>query len=288
MGIVDFTNPEATAWYQSHLRRLLRQGVDCFKTDFGERIPVRDIAWHDGSDPMRMHNYYTQLYNEAVFSLLEEERGKGEAVVFARSATAGGQKMPVHWGGDNSATYVSMAETLRAGLSLSACGFGFWSHDISGFESTAPADVYKRWCAFGLMSSHSRLHGSSSYRVPWLFDEEAVDVLRFFTKLKQRMMPYLMRMARLAHEKGIPMMRPMFMEFPDDPACDTLDRQYMLGDDLLVAPVFTKDGRVDYYLPHGRWKHLLDGRCAEGGRWMRDVCSFMEMPLWVREGKSVL
>jgi len=288
MGIVDFTNPEATAWYQSHLRRLLRQGVDCFKTDFGERIPVRDIAWYDGSDPMRMHNYYTQLYNEAVFSLLEEERGKGEAVVFARSATAGGQKMPVHWGGDNSATYVSMAETLRAGLSLSACGFGFWSHDISGFESTAPADVYKRWCAFGLMSSHSRLHGSSSYRVPWLFDEEAVDVLRFFTKLKQRMMPYLMRMARLAHEKGIPMMRPMFMEFPDDPACDTLDRQYMLGDDLLVAPVFTKDGRVDYYLPHGRWTHLLDGRCAEGGRWMRDVCSFMEMPLWVREGKNVL
>ena len=283
MGIVDFTNPAACEWYKSHLRRLLRQGVDCFKTDFGERIPVRDIAWYDGSDPVRMHNYYTQLYNETVFSLLEEERGKGEAVVFARSATAGGQKMPVHWGGDNSASYVSMAETLRAGLSLSACGFGFWSHDISGFESTAPADVYKRWCAFGLMSSHSRLHGSSSYRVPWLFDEEAVDVLRFFVKLKQRMMPYLLHTARQAHEMGLPMTRPMFMAFPSDPACDPLDRQYMLG-----APVFTKDGRVDYYLPHGKWVHLLDGRTEEGGKWMRDRCNFFEMPLWVREGKEIL
>ena len=235
-----------------------------------------------------MHNYYTQLYNETVFSLLEEERGKGEAVVFARSATSGGQKMPVHWGGDNSATYVSMAETLRAGLSLSACGFGFWSHDISGFESTAPADVYKRWCAFGLMSSHSRLHGSSSYRVPWLFDEEAVDVLRFFVKLKQKMMPYLMKMARIAHEEGVPMVRPMFMAFPDDPACDYLDRQYMLGDGLLVAPVFNKEGDVSYYLPEGKWTHLLDGRTCEGGRWMKDKCSFFEMPLWVKDGARVI
>ncbi|MBQ2956670.1 MAG: alpha-xylosidase [Clostridia bacterium] len=288
MGIVDFTNPAACEWYKSHLRRLVAQGVDCFKTDFGERIPVKDIAWHDGSDPIRMHNYYTQLYNEVVFSLLEEERGKGEAVVFARSATAGGQKMPVHWGGDNSATYVSMAETLRAGLSLSASGFGFWSHDISGFESTAPADVYKRWCAFGLMSTHSRLHGSSSYRVPWLFDEEAVDVLRFFVKLKQKMMPYLMKMARIAHEEGVPMVRPMFMAFPDDPACDYLDRQYMLGDSLLVAPVFNKEGDVSYYLPEGKWTHLLDGRTVQGGRWMKDTCNFFEMPLWVKDGAKVI
>jgi alpha-D-xyloside xylohydrolase len=188
MGMVDFTNPGAWAWYQEKLKHLLDQGVDCFKTDFGERIPVKDIAWHDGSDPVRMHNYYTLLYNRCVFELLEKERGVGDAVVFARSSEAGGQQMPVHWGGDNFATYASMAETLRAGLSLAASGFGFWSHDISGFEDTAPADVYKRWCAFGLLSSHSRLHGSRSYRVPWLFDEEAVDVLRFFTRLKCRLM----------------------------------------------------------------------------------------------------
>ena len=174
MGLVDFTNPEAVTWYQEKLKTLLDMGVDCFKTDFGERIPVKDIAYFDGSDPVKMHNYYTYLYNKAVFELLERERGKGEAVLFARSATIGGQKFPAHWGGDCSATYPSMAETLRGGLSLALSGFGFWSHDISGFESTAPADIYKRWCQFGLLSSHSRLHGSSSYRVPWLFDEEHV------------------------------------------------------------------------------------------------------------------
>lgn len=283
MGLVDFTNPGAWAWYQSKLKKLLGQGVDCFKTDFGERIPVKDIAWHDGSDPVRMHNYYALLYNRCVFELLERERGAGEAVVFARSSSAGGQQMPVHWGGDNFATYASMAQTLRAGLSLAASGFGFWSHDISGFEDTAPADVYKRWCAFGLLSSHSRLHGSRSYRVPWLFDDEAVDVLRFFTRLKCRLMPYLFQKAVEAHALGLPVMRPMFLEFPSDPACEYLDRQYMLGESLLVAPVFREDGTVDYYLPDGVWTNLLDGAARRGGRWYRDQCDFFQLPLWVKE-----
>ena len=189
-----------------------------------------------------MHNYYTYLYNKAVFDLLVRERGEGEAVLFARSATVGGQKFPAHWGGDCSASYPSMAETLRSGLSLACAGFGFWSHDISGFENTAPADIYKRWCQFGLLSSHSRLHGSSSYRVPWLFDDEACDVLRKFVKLKCRLMPYLYQQAVVTHEKGIPMMRPMFVEFPEDRTCETLDKQYMLGDALLVAPIFKESG----------------------------------------------
>lgn len=282
MALVDFTNPAACLWYAGKLETLLDDGVDCFKTDFGERVPVRDVRWFDGSDPVRMHNYYTQLYNEIVFNLLESKRGVGEAVVYARSATAGGQKLPVHWGGDNSASYVSMAETLRAGLSLSACGFGFWSHDISGFESTAPADVYKRWCAFGLFSSHSRLHGSSSYRVPWMFDEEACLVLKRFVHLKHQLMPYLFQMAVIAHEQGVPMLRPMVLEFADEPACAYLDRQYMLGESLLVAPVFTKEGTVDYYLPAGVWTHLLDGRKEQGGKWMRDQCDFYTLPVWVR------
>lgn len=283
MGVVDFTNPAACAWYKGHLLRLVGMGVDCFKTDFGERIPVKDVAYFDGGDPVRMHNYYAQLYNQLVFETLEEARGRGEAVVFARSATAGGQKYPCHWGGDNFATYVSMAETLRGGLSLAMCGFGFWSHDISGFEDTAPAHVYKRWCAFGLLSTHSRLHGSSSYRVPWLFDEEAVDVLRHFARLKCRLMPYLFAMSVAAHETGVPVLRPMVLEFPADPACRALDRQYMLGDSLLVAPVMREDGVVEYYLPEGRWTHLLDGRVQEGGHWLRESYDFFSLPLWVRE-----
>ena len=284
MAILDVTNPAAREWYCSYLRRLLDMGIDCFKTDFGERIPVRDIAYFDGSDPLHMHNYYTFLYNKMVFDLLREVRGEGEAILFARSATAGGQQFPVHWGGDNSASYISMAETLRAGLSMSHSGFGFWSHDISGFESTAPADVYKRWCQFGLLSSHSRLHGSSSYRVPWLFDEESCDVVRKFASLKCRLMPYLYAAAVEAHEHGTPMMRPMLLEFPDDPACDTLDRQYMLGESLLVAPIFREDGRVQYYLPEGVWTSLLSGVKAEGGRWQTETHDFMSLPLMVRPG----
>ena len=282
MGIVDFTNPAAWAWYQEKLRALLDQGVDCFKTDFGERIPT-DVVYYDGSDPELMHNYYPYLYNKCVFDLLEAYKGRGQACLFARSATVGGQKFPVHWGGDCSSNYLSMAESLRAGLSLCLSGFGFWSHDISGFEGTAPADVYKRWAAFGLLSTHSRLHGSNSYRVPWLFGEEAVDVLRKFTNLKCTLMPYLYSAAVEAHQTGVPAMRAMLLEFPQDIPCQDLDRQYMLGERLLVAPVFTKEGDVDYYLPAGTWTNLLDNRVVEGGRWLREVHDFMSLPLMVRE-----
>jgi alpha-D-xyloside xylohydrolase len=281
MGLVDFTNPEACEWYGDKLRALVDMGVDCFKTDFGERIPT-DVVYDDGSDPFKMHNYYTLLYNQTVFDVLTDALGEGEAVLFARSATAGSQKYPVHWGGDSTATFESMAETLRGGLSLGMSGFGFWSHDMGGFEQTASADVYKRWCAFGLLSSHSRLHGASSYRVPWLFDEEAVDVLRFFTKLKCRLMPYLFGAAVEARETGAPVLRAMHLEFPEDPGCDTLDRQYMLGDSLLVAPVFSHDGSVDVYVPEGRWTHLLSGACIEGGGWIHETYDAMSLPLLAR------
>ena len=264
MAIVDFTNPEACAWYCGKLQKLLDLGVDCFKTDFGERIPT-DAVYFDGSDPIKMHNYYTQLYNQTVFQLLKENFGENNAVLFARSATVGGQQFPVHWGGDCEAKYSSMSESLRGGLSLCLSGFGFWSHDISGFENTATPDLYKRWAAFGLLSTHSRLHGNDSYRVPWLFDEEAVDVVRTFTNLKCSLMPYLYSAACVTAQIGVPSMRAMVLEFPDDPTCDSLDRQYMLGDSLLVAPVFHEDGTVEYYLPKGKWTHFLSNKVVDGG-----------------------
>lgn len=282
MALVDFTNPDAVAWYQGKLKTLLDMGVDCFKTDFGERIPVKDIMYFDHSDPVKMHNYYTYLYNQAVFELLERERGTGEAVLFARSATVGGQQFPAHWGGDCSASYVSMAETLRGGLSLSLGGFGFWSHDISGFESTAPADIYKRWCQFGLLSSHSRLHGSSSYRVPWLFDDEACEILKEFVNLKCRLMPYLYGQAVRSHTEGRPVLRPMVLDFPQDRACDTLDRQYMFGDSLLVAPIFKENGEVQYYLPEGTWYNLITEKEVTGGKWQKETHDYHSLPLMVR------
>ncbi|MDQ0231378.1 alpha-xylosidase [Metabacillus malikii] len=282
MGIVDFTNPGACDWYRSKLKALLDMGVDSFKTDFGERIPT-DVVYFDGSDPNRMHNYYAYQYNKVVFELLEEERGKQEAVVFARSAAVGGQQFPVHWGGDCNATYESMAESLRGGLSLSLSGFGYWSHDIGGFENTASPDVFKRWLAFGLLSSHSRLHGSSSYRVPWLFDEEAVEVTKHFSKLKNRLMPYLYSVSVENNRTGVPVMRPMVLEFAQDPNSHVLDRQYMLGGNLLVAPIMNEDGIGSCYLPHGKWTHYLTKEVVEGGTWMKENYDYMSLPLFVRE-----
>ena len=213
MGLVDFTNPAAREWFKDKVKALLNQGVDAIKTDFGERIP-RDVVWYDGSPKLSMHNWYTQLYNQAVFEAIEETYGKGNACLYARSATVGGQQQPVHWGGDCESTFNGMAQSLRAGLSLTSSGFGFWSHDIGGFEGAFPDPaVYKRWVAFGMLGSHSRLHGSTVYRVPWLFDEEdekngvalvpgqtAVDVVREFTKLKLELMPYV-------YQLGLSLMR---------------------------------------------------------------------------------
>lgn len=259
MGLVDFTNPAAREWFKDKVKALLNQGVDAIKTDFGERIP-RDVVWYDGSPKLSMHNWYTQLYNQAVFEAIEETYGKGNACLYARSATVGGQQQPVHWGSDCESTFNGMAQSLRAGLSLTSSGFGFWSHDIGGFEGAFPDPaVYKRWVAFGMLGSHSRLHGSTVYRVPWLFDEEdekngvalvpgqtAVDVVREFTKLKLELMPYVYQLGLQPHVNGTPVMRSMFVEFPDDPACRTLDRQYMFGPSMLVAPVFTYSGEVSY------------------------------------------
>ena len=283
MALVDFTNPAACKWFQDKLEVLLDMGVDCFKTDFGERIPTEDVVYYDGSDPVKMHNYYTYLYNKTVYELLQRKRGKDDAVLFASSATAGGQKFPVHWGGDCWSNYEAMAESMRGGLSLTMSGFGYWSHDIGGFEDTSTPDVYKRWAAFGLLSTHSRFHGSTSYRVPWAYDDEAVDVVRFFTKLKLSLTPYLYSSAVRTSRTGVPMMRSMVLEFENDPVCQYLDRQYMLGDSLLVAPIFNDRGEAYYYLPEGTWTNYLTGETVEGGVWRKEHHDYMSIPLWARE-----
>lgn len=286
MAIVDFTNPAASSWFQDKLAHLVDLGVDCFKTDFGERIPL-DVVYHDGSDPNKMHNFYSYLYNKVVHDLLDKKLAGGEAILFARSATVGGQKYPVHWGGDCWSDYESMAESLRGGLSLMMSGYGFWSHDIGGFESTSSADVYKRWCAFGLLSSHSRLHGSTSYRVPWAYDEEAVVVLREFVKLKARLMPYLYQVAKQASATGVPMMRSMVIEFTEDLNTHYLDRQYMLGDGILVAPIMNTEGIGECYLPEGTWTHLITGTIYQGQRWVKEKYDYLSLPVFVRENTII-
>ena len=282
MGIVDFTNPAACDWFRSKLEKLLEIGVDAFKTDFGERIPT-DVVYYNNADPERMHNYYPYIYNQLVFNLLKEKRGEREAIVFARSATCGCGQFPVHWGGDCEGTFESMAESLRGGLSLTMSGFSFWSHDIGGFETDSSPAVFKRWAAFGLFSSHSRLHGSQGYRVPWAYDEEAVEVTRYFTKLKLSLMPYIYAQSINCHRTGQPFMRSMVLEFEQDPACRALDTQYMFGEKILVAPVFTDEGDVQFYLPEGTWTDFQSGEEVAGGRFLNRNCNFLQLPVYVRE-----
>ena len=292
MAIVDFTNPEATKWYQGYLKKLVAMGVGLFKTDFGERIPTEGVKYYDGSDPELMHNYYTYLYNKAVYDVLVETKGADEAILFARSATVGGQQFPVHWGGDCSSNYPSMAESLRAGLSFGMSGFGYWSHDIAGFEDQASPDLYKRWTQFGLLSSHSRYHGSTAYKVPWLYGDEAVDVAREFTELKLQLKPYLLKMAQETHETGVPMMRAMVLEFPDDPTCEDIDTQYMLGDDLLVAPVFREDGVARFYVPDDgtgqAWTNIITDTAYEPGKWYTEQYDYHTLPVLARPGTDPL
>ncbi|KIJ69507.1 glycoside hydrolase family 31 protein [Hydnomerulius pinastri MD-312] len=284
LAVLDITNPEACKWYTDKLSALLDIGVDTFKTDFGERIPHANIKYHDGSDPMRMHNAYAVLYNELVFNLLEKKFGKGEAVVFARASAAGGQRFPVHWGGDCESTFEAMAEALRGALSLTVSGFGFASHDIGGFEGHPPPEIYQRWVAFGLFSSHSRLHGSSSYRVPWQYGEDAAKSMAKMVNAKYQLMPYIYAQAVNAHVNGHPVPRAMFLEFLEDRTTHHLDRQYMLGPSLLVAPVFVpQEEETEYYIPAGRWTSFFNPqRTIQGPTWVHEKVPLDEIPVWIR------
>lgn len=292
MGLIDFTNPAACDWYVACLNKLFDIGVDALKTDFGERVPSRDVQWHDTSvDPGKMHNYYAFIYNKLVYEALQARYGADQAVLFARSATAGTQRFPLQWGGDCESTFEAMAESLRGGLSLGLCGYAFWSVDIGGFEGTPDAAVYKRWVQFGLLCSHSRLHGSNSYRVPWLVDDDDQSeegcsaVLRKFAQLKCRLMPYLWSESQQAIKHGWPVsVRAMALEFPEDRTAWSCDTQFMLGSRILVAPVFDQSGEVEFYLPTGKWTSWWDGKAIEGPKWVKETHGFTTLPIYVRQG----
>ena len=286
IAFVDFTNPDAASWYTDRLRELLDMGVDVLKTDFGERIPT-DVSYFDGSDPVKMHNYYAFLYQKTIYELMKEKYGERDALVFGRSATVGTQQFPITWGGDNESSYASMAETLRGCLSLCQSGFGYSAFDISGFLGTATPDLYKRWVAWGLLSTHSRLHGMTSFRMPWYFDEESTEVLAHFTRLKCSLMPYLFACAVEVTRKGYPMMRALSLAYPRDAQCTYLERQYLLGDSLMVAPIFRESGEVHFYVPEGRWTDYFTGEVFEGGKYYTNTYDYYHLPLLARPNSII-
>jgi alpha-D-xyloside xylohydrolase len=282
-AIVDFTSPEATAWFKDLHRPLLRMGVDAFKTDFGEDIPA-DAVFSNGRTGAEMHNLYPLFYNRAVFEVTQEEKGYG--VVWGRSGFAGSQQYPLVWSGDPAADYQSLAATIRGGLSAGLSGLPFWSNDIGGYRGRPAAGLYVRWAQFGLFCSHSRMHGDSP-REPWVFGEEAAAIVRRYALLRYELFPYLYSAAFEAGLKGLPVIRALPLVFPDDPNVTDKDHEYMFGPWLLVAPVIDAGNNLSVYLPEGTWFDYWTGESFEGPMSLRLDVPLDKLPLYVRRGAII-
>jgi len=288
-GTIDFTNPDATAWYQGLLRRLLKMGVKCIKTDFGENIHM-DADYHAMS-PERLNNLYALLYQRAAYEVTREVTGEG--VIWARAAWAGCQRYPLHWGGDSASTWDGMAGSLKGGLHFGLSGFAFWSHDVPGFHSVpdfmnSPLDpqVYVRWTQMGVFTSHLRYHGTCK-REPWHYPDIAPIVKKWW-KFRYRLIPYIVEQARKACAGGMPMVQALLMRHPYDRQCWHVDDEYYFGRDFLVCPVMDAKGRRDIYLPEGMWVEFFTGERWDGGRWYERVETPLErMPVFVRPGAVI-
>jgi alpha-D-xyloside xylohydrolase len=284
-ALVDFSDPDAVEWWRDKHRDLLEMGVDTFKTDYGEYVPA-DGVFDNGRSGQSMHNLYPLLYNKAVYETVAEANGDDEALVWARSAWIGSQRFPVHWGGDPHPSQSGMAAALRGGLSASLSGIPFWSHDIGGFRGTPSPELYVRWAQFGLLSSHARCHGTTP-REPWAFGERATDLFRRYANLRYRLLPYIYTYAEIAARTGLPVVRPLVLEYQDDPSTQELETQYLLGEDLLVAPVFFETGKRSIYLPEGEWLDFWTRERYEGEQTVHRDVDLQTAPLFLRCG-SVL
>lgn len=247
--VLDFSNPETVKWYQGKLEGLLKLGVGAIKVDFGEGAPLRGF-YASGRSGLYEHNLYPLRYNKAVADITKKTNG--ERIMWARSAWAGSQRYPLHWGGDASNTDIGMAATLRCGLSFGLSGFSFWSHDMGGFVQSTPESLYRRWLPFGFLTSHTRAHGAPPTE-PWLYNESFTDAFRASAELKYKLMPYILEQAQLCVDNGLPMLRALLIEYPQDQAVWTIDDEYLFGSDILVAPLFDESGSRQVYLPEGKW-----------------------------------
>ena len=279
-AIVDFTNPEAARWYRGKLDAQLALGADSFKPDFAEEIP-EDARFANGLTGAEMHNPYPLLYQRECWEATSRAHGE-RVVAWSRSAAPGVQRYPGHWAGDSECTFVDLAATLRGGLAAAMSGLAYWSHDIGGFWGDPSPELYVRWAQWGLLTPLSRYHGATE-RQPWRFGDEALAIFRRYARLRSRLVPYLVSYGWDASETGVPLMRPMAMEFPDDPAGYAFDLQYCLGRELLVSPVAHADGWVTTYLPPGRWLDWWSGAVVEGPTVLRRQVPLAEMPLYLRQ-----
>ncbi len=284
-AVLDFSNPDAISWYRQKIAGLLNLGVGAIKVDFGEAAPYKGI-YASGKTGFYEHNLYPLRYNKIVADLTKEITG--ESIIWARSAWAGSQRYPLHWGGDSGNSDEAMAGSLRGGLSLGISGFTFWSNDIGGFVNSSPEELYRRWVPFGMLASHSRTHGARP-REPWLFSTSFMDDFRRASELKYKLMPYVYAQSKDSVERGLPMTRALLIEFPDDPGAWLIDSQYMFGADILVAPLFEANTNSrDVYLPAGcQWVDYQTAKSYEGGRWYNITAGEIPVVMLVRSGAAI-
>ena len=260
-AVLDFSNPATVKWYQGKIAGLLKQGVGVIKADFGEAAPP-DGIYHSGRTGFYEHNLYPLRYNKAVADITKKITG--ETIIWGRSAWAGSQRYPVHWGGDPANTNSAMAATLRGGLSLGVCGFSFWSNDLGGFVDKKPEDLFRRWTAFGMLISHTRDHGAPPTE-PWAYGKDFMDAFRAADNMRYELMPYIYAQAKDCTERGLPMLRALFIEYPDDPGSWLVDDEYLFGSDILVAPLLEDVSKRNVYLPSGQWIDYQTGKTFSGG-----------------------
>ncbi len=260
-AVVDFSNPKAVEWYQGKIGALIRLGVGAIKCDFGEAAPYNGL-YASGRTGFYEHNLYPLRYNKALWNAVKDNSGEG--VIWARSAWAGSQRYPLHWGGDAATNDIGMMGDLRGGLSLGLSGFSFWSHDMGGFVTASPEDIYRRWLPFGFLSSHTRAHGAPPTE-PWLISESFTDAFRQCAEMKYKLMPYVYAQAKDCSNRGLPMVRALFVEYPEDPGAWLVEDEYMFGSQILVAPLMESGNERVCYLPQGKWIDYQDGKVYDGG-----------------------
>jgi len=261
-AILDFSNPETVSWYQQKIEGLMKQGVSTIKCDFGEAAPYNGF-YHSGKGGMYEHNLYPLRYNKALWEVVERNH-PGEGIIWARSAWAGSQRYALHWGGDAATTNTGMLGDLRGGLSFGLSGFSFWSHDMGGFVTASPEDIYRRWLPFGFLSSHTRAHGAPPTE-PWLISESFTKAFRECAEMKYKLMPYIWEQAKECSKLGLPMVRALLVEFPHDQGAWYVEDEYMFGSKILVAPLLESGNSRNVYLPKGKWIDYQNGKVYEGG-----------------------
>lgn len=281
-AVLDFSNPETVSWYQNKIKGLLDLGVGVIKVDFGEAAPANGL-YASGRTGFYEHNLYPLRYNKAVSDITKQVTG--ERIIWARSAWAGSQRYPLHWGGDPANTNTAMAATLRGGLSIGVSGFTFWSHDIGGFVLQTPEDIYRRWTPFGMLTSHVRSHGAPPTE-PWEYGEDFMNAFRKADNMRYELMPYIYAQAKESSMHGWPMLRALFVEFPDDPGSWLVDNEYLFGSDLLVAPMFEDGISRDVYLPGGEWIDYQTGKIYAAG-WHNIETGEIPIVVLVRNGSVI-